>query len=407
LKAALFSPTLERHAFGWLLAANLVGVWLAAVLIWPALGNVIAPLTYGRWMPLHLNWQLYGWCSLPLIGILLAWFVTPSDEGRGQVRLALAAWSLALVLGGISWLEGVTSGKLFLDWHGWARAVLPLAMLALWSVLVLHAWSRRAEFSAVARVMNALALLGLLLVPNLLYWSAGHEVYPAINPHSGGATGASLLGSTLGIIAIYGLVPILLRVPLRSGVKPGWWYGLALAGSALVFAWADHGNASHHAPNQIAALAVLLIWVPLLIGFLRRFAWVAAVRPWLRATWVWWTLLVLTGFLTFLPGWSERFKFTNALVAHAHLAMAGLVTSFNLVILRQLRGAGTGRGFWWWQGGCALQVVALWVVGWFEYRQPADLFLSMDWTQALYGVRLAAGIAMLGASAFWWKESAA
>ena len=44
-----------------------------------------------------------------------------------------------------------------------------------------------------------------------------------------------------------------------------------------------------------------------------------------------------TGFVIFLPGWSERLKFTNALVAHAHLAMAGL--SF-------WRWRGTGRCCW-------------------------------------------------------------
>lgn len=407
MPAAIFARTVERHAFGWLAAANAVGVGLAVLLLWPDAGAWAAPLTYGRWMPLHLNWQLYGWCALPWAGVLVAWLVTPGAEGRGHARLAFGLWSAALALGGISWLAGVTSGKLFLDWHGWARVTLPLAMLGLWSVLGLHTWWRRAEYSRRGLAARGLLLAVLLAVPSLLHWAAGREVQPAVNPHSGGATGASLLGSTLGILVLFGLLPVMLRVPVRPGRRPGRWFWGALAGSLAVFAAVDHGHASHHSPGQIAALALLLAWVPLLVGYWNAFAWHAAATPWLRTAWLWWGGLVLTGFVSFLPGWSERLKFTNALVAHAHLAMAGLVTSVNLALLRQLRGGGTKRGFWLWQAGCLVHVGVLLALGSVESAHPAALFLSADWTQAAYGVRLAAGAAMLLASVMWWKESAA
>lgn len=400
---AVFSRTIERHAFGWLVAANAVGVWLAALLLWPALGRLAGPLGYGRWMPLHLNWQLYGWCALPLVGVLVAWLVTPDAAGRVHTRIALGAWSAALALGGLSWLGGVTSGKLFLDWHGWARPILPAAMLVLWSVLALHAWRRRGESGAVARLGRALVLLVLLAVPNLLFWAVGREVYPAVNPHSGGATGASLLGSTLAIIAIFGALPVLLRVPGR----PARWYWAVFAAGVAAFIAADRGDASHHAPGQILALAALLPWTVLLPLYLRGFAWQASARPWLRAGLAWWAVLVITGFLIFLPGWSERLKFTNALVAHAHLAMAGLVTSLNLALLRQMRGSGSNRGFWPWQIGCVVQVAVLAGLGWREAADPAGLYLDDAWTQAAYGLRLAAGGAMLLASIGWLKESAA
>ncbi len=58
------------HSLGWLVVGNAVGVLLAVLLLFPALGNVFAPLTYGRWIPVHLNAQLYGWSSIPLIGLL-------------------------------------------------------------------------------------------------------------------------------------------------------------------------------------------------------------------------------------------------------------------------------------------------------------------------------------------------
>ena len=135
----ILADLVRRHALGWLVAANAVGALLAAELIWPRFGQLLGPLTYGRWMPLHLDWQLYGWCALPLVGALLAGFLkSDSQRALGHARLALAGWSLALALGGLAWLSGTSSGKLFLEWGGWARPLLPLALIALWLVLAIH-----------------------------------------------------------------------------------------------------------------------------------------------------------------------------------------------------------------------------------------------------------------------------
>lgn len=399
-----------RWSAAWLVAANAVGVLLAAELVWPALGDALAPFTYGRWMPLHLDWQLYGWCSLPLVGALLFWcFDGRHPRAAAHARVAFAAWSLALALGGAAWLGGVTSGKLFLDWSGWTRAALPAAMVVLWTVCAAHAWWRRGAGGGADRLRAAM-LAGLVFVPGLLYWAEGRDVYPPVNPDSGGATGASLLGSTLGILMIYGLLPTMLRVAKKPEGRPpggvfsagGSWFWRAAAVSWAAYAAIDHGNASHHAAGQVAGLALLLAWVPLAWMYFGGFEWSRAARPWLAAAFVWWLLLVATGLLTFAPGFSERLKFTNGLVAHAHLAMAGLVTSVNFAILRQLDPAEEPRGnFGLWQGACAAHVAVLLAMGWAERDRAGELFRSEDWTQAGYAARLAAGALMLAASVRW------
>lgn len=390
------------HALGWLAAANAVGVLLAAELLWPALGDALAPLTYGRWMPLHLNWQLYGWCALPLAGALLAGFLEWRHlAAEAHARLALGAWSLALALGGASWLGGVTSGKLFLDWHGWARPLLPAAMSVLWTLLGAHtAWSWQRRDRA-GRALRAGLLALLLPVPALIYWAAGRDVYPSVDPESGGATGASLLGSTLGAIAIFGLLPVLLGLNrARPGAFRAFW--LPLASSFGVFVALDHGNAGHRAPAQVAGLGLLLLWVPLLVRHLAAHPWAPAARPWLRAAVGWWLVLVVSGWISFLPAVSDRLKFTNGLVAHAHLAMAGWVTSLNFALLNQLDPARPlRRGFGAWQAALAVQAAALLALAWNEAGHPADLFRSAAWTQALYGLRLATGVVMLAASVRW------
>lgn len=395
-----------RHAVFWLFAANAVGVLLAAELVWPALGDALAPLTYGRWMPLHMNWQLYGWCSLPLVGVLLAWCADGRHpHAAAHARVALWAWSLALAAGAASWLAGVGSGKLFLDWHGWARATLPAAMVVLWTVCAAHAWWRSgAEGPRLHNFLRAALLGGLLFVPGLLYWSAGRDVYPSVNPHSGGATGASLLGSTLGIVMIFGLLPVMLRVKAKAGpgASAGKWFWTAWTASVAVFLAIDRGNASHHAAGQIVGLGVLFAWVPMAWMYFRSFDWDAGAGRWLAAAFAWWALLVATGFWTFLPGVSERLKFTNGLVAHAHLAMAGLVTCVNFAILRRLAPREEPRGnFWLWQAACAAHVGVLLAAGWAESERAGEFFRSEAWSQAAYGARLAAGAAMLVASARW------
>jgi cytochrome c oxidase cbb3-type subunit 1 len=50
----------------------------------------MSPFTYGRWMPVHLNGQLYGWCSVPLLGLLFAACLDwrhPHAHHHARVRL--------------------------------------------------------------------------------------------------------------------------------------------------------------------------------------------------------------------------------------------------------------------------------------------------------------------------------
>jgi len=417
--------TTQRHAFGWLVAANLVGLGLSLILIWPELNDLMAPLTYGRWMPVHLNGQLYGWCALPLVGLLLFAFLDlRHPQAVIHAQIALAAWTLALVAGSASWLMGNTSGKLFLDWQGWARPLLPAAMVVLWTVLAAHGWwcwrvrtgGPTAPRDTWTHAMRAGLLSMLLPLPALIHWSSGPDVYPAVNPGTGGATGASLLGSTLGMVTIFGALPLLLGVPRAkpSAMRVGtWFFGLALVASWFVYGMIDHGHASHESRDQILGLGTLFIWIPLAWTHLSAYAWAARARPWLAAAFGWWTLLVVTGWLTFLPGWSDPLKFTHALVAHAHLAMAGFVTAINQALLLSLepgespgrRSKGADAAFWVWQGSLALQLITLFSLALVESLDLADLFYAGPWTTLLFALRAITGTAMLVASACWLRRA--
>ena len=392
----------------WLLAANLVGLWLAAILLWPDLGKLAGEFTYGRWMPLHMDWQLYGWCALPLVGLLMGYFLSEDDGADAQLGFIL--WSLAMGIAGVLSLHGMVSGKLFLNWAGFGRMAFPVAQLVLWAILLrasLTRWQRIRRLDT-KQLIQAGLLLVLLVSPLSLFWAAGAAVYPPVDPESGGATGQSLLASSLGILAIFGILPWMLRVPVREGGAP--WrrvYFFGMLGSFVAWLLLDHGNAANTQIEQILGLGVLLLWVPLLWQYFRLHDWPAPLRRWLAAFLFWWGFLTVSGFISFLPGVLDLMKFTNGLVAHAHLAMAGMVGALNMLVLGTLGDAkardpwSDRAAFWRWQAGTMIYVLAMLSQGVREGLDPTMLFGANALTSLLYGIRLFAGVLLLCANLRW------
>ncbi|WP_269525530.1 hypothetical protein [Coraliomargarita parva] len=399
------------YSFFWLLAANLVGLWLAALLVWPHLGDLVPDWTYGRWMPLHMDWQLYGWCSLPLVGLLMRYFMSPSNGStRMDIGIGYGAWSVALFIGGFLSLQGEVSGKLFLNWSGVGRIAFPVAQMVLFSVLAAASvgrYRRIGKFDT-KQWLQALLLLVLIASPVSLFITSGRKVYPPIDPESGGATGHSLLASTLGIILIFGFLPYLLRIRGKARArKLSRFYAGAYLASLCVWALIGHGNASNRSAGQVVGLGVLLAWVPMIAVYFRAFEWPVQLRPWLLAFLFWWGFLTVDGFITFLPGVLDVLKFTNGMVAHAHLAMAGMLGALNMLVLGTLGRAESGdpwtdrAGFWLWQSGTLIYVLAMLVQGVREGLDPTVLFGGNALTQTLYLVRLLAGGLLVSASARW------
>jgi cytochrome c oxidase cbb3-type subunit 1 len=131
-------------------------------------------------------------------------------------------------------------------------------------------------------------------------------------------------------------------------------------------------------------------------------------RPWLRAFAVWGSVLFASSFPLFAPALLVRVKFTNALVAHSHLAMAGMATSFAALLLAALNAETRLRGvladrpaFHLWNLGNGAQVLALAAAGALEAADPGVVFRGDPPITALYAARALAGAAMLAAALRW------
>lgn len=415
---AIFAGALQqlvmRYSLSWLAAGCATGFIIAFLLFCPAAGKALGEFSYGRWLPVHLNIQLYGWSALPMVGVLLKGFLRPGRTALFHAHAVLGIWSLALLMGGVSWLAGETSGKLFLDWSGLPLLLYMSALGALWAVIGWHylldliAPLPGRRLSLPMLFLKGTLLAGLSVVPLALYHVSQRSNYPAIDPGTGGPTGASLLASTLGIILVLALIPRFLGLVRKPGANAlaFWiWFGLAVADYLAI----DHGTSSHRDWRQIGAVAMLLGSAPLLIGYLRGFQWNERSGLWLNGALCWWGLLVSMGFIVFLPGVLDRVKFTHALIAHADLAMPGLMTSINMLILANLATPPAGairsitgrRAFWLWQGALAIQVVLLLGIAAMEAVDHGALWKTTGYSQLFFNLRLLTGISMGTAAALW------
>ena len=403
------------HALLWLVIANSAGVLLAILLLAPGLNPLLGEWTYGRWMMVHMNLELYGWTSLPMVGFLVRVYGADRGARASWCRPMLWLWSAALAAGAFSWLAGHTTGKLFLDWTGYARIFFCAALLALWAFLVLASIASRRDLpsrSAAAWAGKIAGLAVLLAVPFVLYSVSAPGGYPPVNPATGGPTGASQLESSLAIVLILLLLPFALapRKPGRSRIVVVAW--MVLAAEALLCASLGRGDVSHHQPAQYLSLAGVLAWIPLVPAYYGAFAWNPNTRLWRRAFQAWWAALLVTGWVFFLPGVLDHFKFTDGLVGHSFVAMAGFTSSLIVFVMVQMLGEGgwifnRSRSFYLWHGSVVAYVILMTVAGWCEGSDPSFTIVPGALRNTLYALRLVTGVLMLAASVDWFIDGSA
>jgi len=398
------------HSLVWLVLANAIGVMIAILLLFPGLNPWLGEWTYGRWMMVHMNIALYGWCSLPMLGLLFK--VYGAERGTMSVwcRPVLWLWSGALVAGSISWLSGQSSGKLFLDWSGYARVLFPLAMGALWVVLTL-AFIRNPqqdpESRRTARMAKILGLLVLAAVPLAIYLASSPDIYPAVNPDTGGPTGASQLESSLSIVLILLVLPFGITRRKQGPAKAVAFSWILFLAEAALCALMSRADISHHRPTQFLSLASLLVWIPLIPSYYAAFQWHAATRRWRIAMFWWWGGLVVSGWVLFLPGVLDRIKFTDVLVGHSLTAVAGFLTALLIFVMIQLIGEDDAWifnrtwSFHAWNLGVLAYVVIITIAGWIEGANPAFTIVPGPARDILYFLRLLTGVAMLLGSLEW------
>lgn len=198
------------------------------------------------------------------------------------------------------------------------------------------------------------------------------------------------------------------RKPEKSRIVAVSW--LVLATESILCAALGRADVSHHMPAQFLSLGSVLVWLPLVPAYYSAFGWRQETRGWRLAFLWWWGALAVTGWVFFLPGVLDHFKFTDGLVGHSFIAMAGFTSSLIVFVMVQLLGEGgwifkRARTFYLWHGSVIAYVLLMTVAGWREGSDPAFTIVPGIERNVLYTLRLCTGILMLAASLDWFRDA--
>lgn len=401
------------HSLLWLCGANIIGVGIDVLLLLPGLNSFLGEWTYGRWITARINLELYGWTSLPIVAFLFRVYGADRGMVAKWCRPVLWMWSAALGVGAFSWLCGHSSGKLFLAWGGYARWLFADSLQALWLLLIFALLAQGSDSEKVTAWATKLAGLTVLFaVPFALYIVSSPNLYPAVNPDTGGPTGADPLEWSLMIVLVLMTVPFGVTKRKPGSTRPialGW---ALLAAEAILCIAIGHGQTSSHSPVQYLGLGSLDLWIPLVPAYYAAFRWKSNTRRWRLAFLWWWSALMLTGWVFSLPGGLDHFRFTDGLAGYSFVAMAGFMSSLLIFLLIQLMGDdgsifNRSRSFYAWHAGVIIYILAGTFAGWREGSNPALTFVPGIASNVLYTVRLISGIFMLLASLAWFVDATA
>jgi cytochrome c oxidase cbb3-type subunit 1 len=291
--------------------------------------------------------------------------------------------------------------------------LFPLSLFCLWGLLAAaFVVECREDFHVhfAARALKVVGLALLLVVPVLIYIASNPGLYPPINPDTGGPTGTSQLESALVIIAILLLLPFGVSDRKASRSRAVVWAWIIFVVEFVLCLGLGRADVSHHQPVQWISLASLIVWIPLTPAYYGAFRWHKNTQRWRIAFLCWWSVLVPTGWALFLPGVLDHFKFTDGLVGHSLLAMAGFVSSLLIFVLVQMMGDdgwifnGTWS-FYLWQGSVAAYVLIMFFAGWKEGSDPSFAIVPGVLRNGIYALRLLLGFLILAASLDWFRDA--
>lgn len=390
---------LTKSSLFFLLVGNLIGLLLSILLAFPDTNFLLPEVNFGRLVPVHLNFQLYGWSAIPLIGLILNLFLDKNQWIHRTASLPVFIWSLSLCIGAISWVLGYSSGKLFLEWQGFAKYVFLFNLGILWCFTAYSYFlGQFKEDTKGAKILKVVLIAILSSIPFIFYQALSPNLFPPINKISSGATGSSLLLSTLAVIFIMLILPLILKVTRVRAINT-YFVFIFFFLHAFLSKYINLSHSTNFDKDQIIGLSSLIIWIPLIYLYYRDFKFHKCSRQWLLSCLFWGTILTLTAIYMFLPPQLIVAKFSSYLVTHVHLAMGGFISSLCMIILTSLPNTNSHLGdkklFSLWHIGLLMHFTSTIILGYLEYQTSGILYhypgSLADGVQYDYILRIIAG----------------
>lgn len=382
---------------------GIIALIIAAKFVWPQLLESVAPLSYGRLRPLHVNGMLFGWLLPADMG--LTFFIVPRLCGvklySEKLGVATAVLWNVIVLGAVvSLLAGLNQGLEY--------AELPLLL----DVLVVIAWVLFGIniFATIGRRRYTQMYVSLWYIMGTILWTA--FVYLTGNFATLFATGVNqanlnwmyvhnavgLIFTPVGLALAYYYIPKSANVPLHS-------HKLSMIGFwslAFVYVWTGAHHMIHGPISQwlqtISIVFSVMLLIPVWTVVYNFFRTMRGQWPQIRDSVALRFLMsgVVFYLLTCFQGPMHSLRSVNAIVSktdwipgHAHMAVlgafsffavAGIYHSLPRVLQRSLHSETLANWSYWLMmlGGLGF-FVTLWLGGFWQgwqWNSPSIPFID-------------------------------
>ncbi|MEO5676831.1 MAG: cytochrome-c oxidase, cbb3-type subunit I [Usitatibacter sp.] len=422
----------------WGVVGMLVGVVIAAQLLWPQLNFDVAWLTYGRLRPLHTNAVIFafGGCAL----MATSYYVV---QRTCQVRIvsdSLAAftfwgWQVVIVLAAVTLPLGITSGKEYAELE-WPIDILIAAVWIAYAVVffgtiakrkVAHIYVANWFFGAFIITVALLHIVNSAAVP-VSFWKS-YSAYAGVQDamvqwwYGHNAVGFFLTAGFLGMMYYF--------IPKQAG-RPIYSYRLSVVHFwSLIFTymWAGphhlHYTALPDWTQSLGMIFSLILLAPSWGGMINGMMTLSGAWDKLRTDPILKFLIVSLSFygMATFEGPMMSIKTVNALshytdwtVGHVHAGALGWVGFITFGSLYYLIPRLVGRvemhsvraislHFWVATLGIVLYISAMWIAGvmqglmWRAVSADGTLTYSfaesVKATYPFYAIRLAGGVLYL------------
>jgi len=341
---------------------------IATKLVWPGFIDSISWLQFGRLRVFHTNGVIYGWLGLSFLTILN--YIVPKLANRPLFSERLAWWTLivwitSLIVGLGSILAGKMQAIEYAEFPWYADILFALAfVMALINYLATIFKSEEKQLY----VSSWYFVLGFTF--SALNYVMANTIPAYFAPGSAGAAieglwihnAVGLLITPLGVGIVYYMLPVMLNKPLYSHLLSliGFW--------TLAFFYPLTG--AHHylfspIPMWVQAFAVGFSVILFVVVVTVVYNWLMTLKgEWHKVPKSPALAFIVTGIFTYMavctqgPFHSLFFAqkilhFTDWIVAHAHMALLGTFSMFNIGALFYIWPKITGRQLYsnklaWW-----------------------------------------------------------
>jgi cytochrome c oxidase cbb3-type subunit 1 len=424
----------------WGIVGMLVGVIIAAQLLWPEIGSGIAWLSYGRLRPLHTNAVIFAFGGSALIGT--SYYVV---QRTCQVRLFCGwlatftfwGWTAVIVLAAITLPLGYTSGKEYAELE-WPIDVLIALVWIAYAIVYFGTIAKRKTphiyvanwfYGAFILTIALLHIVNSAEMPIALLSMKSYSAYAGVQDamvqwwYGHNAVGFFLTAGFLGMMYYF--------VPKQAG-RPIYSYRLSIVHFwALIFTymWAGphhlHYTALPDWTQSIGMLFSLILLAPSWGGMINGMMTLSGAWHKLRDDPILKFLIVSLSFygMATFEGPMMSIKTINSLshytdwtVGHVHAGALGWVAFITIGSMYYLIPRMFGRTqmwsvplvtahFWVSTLGVVLYIAAMWIAGvmqglmWRATNPDGTLTYafveSVKATYPFYAIRLAGGVLFL------------